>query len=72
MKLTRREFYERCFYAVDEENLVAQMALLVQLYWSAKQHSDRWELFTSTCAACGTVVDGVEKISLARLVQGRE
>lgn len=72
MKLTRREFYERCFYAVDEENLVAQMALLVQLYWSAKQHQDRWELFVSTCSACGTVVDGVEKIALTRLTQGRE
>jgi hypothetical protein len=51
-KLTTQEFNERCFAAIDEEDIAVQAAALVELYWNAVDYPERQGLFQSTCDAC--------------------
>jgi hypothetical protein len=52
MRLTSYEFSERCAAAIDEEDIIVQIATLVELYWNTVNHPERQGLFESTCGAC--------------------
>jgi hypothetical protein len=72
VELTRHEFYERCFYAINEESTVAQTTLLVELYWNATEDEDRWKLFETTCYACRTTARAITIIALKGWVREKQ
>jgi hypothetical protein len=69
--LTDREFCERCMAATDEDNIVAQLSLLIELYWNAEGNPMRWGLFESTCLACGTNAKAMTLLSLKSHIRNR-
>jgi hypothetical protein len=70
--LTEREFFERCFAAIDEDNIVAQLAILVDLYWNAESKQLRWGLFETTCLACGTNAKAMTLLALKSRISNRD
>lgn len=68
VNLTNQEFGERCFAAIHEDNLIAQLTLLVELYWNAESEQKRLALFESACRSCGTDAKAIAKIALKNYI----
>jgi hypothetical protein len=71
MKLTAREFYERCFDAIEQEDPAVQTARLVELYWSAVDDPAREALFESTCKVCHVDLRKLVIIALKSAIRER-
>ena len=65
MKLTEREFAERIFWAIDDEDLAAQMAMFVQLYYESTGKPKRWALLKSALECADISLDGLAMVAKA-------